>query len=281
MSRGRPNISEQLVLDYIDGKSDRTLDRQLDERPLRALAKQRGLPSFELASVIKRMHAKSVLHPLQHGRWVLSPDAMPMSTPRLGDLDLAADAVLRRLDMEYYLSWHSALWHHGLIDQQSRCIYAAVTRRKRPVTLGLASIRFVTVTERKFFGATRVEDFEWPVWVASLEKALIDSFDQPRLAASLPVVANALRNAYRDEILDSERLVADAIRFSSPTLNRRLGFIMDLFGIPNTEGLALRIGRSYAVPLVPGHRPIGEPLPVSRRWRVYEDPAIIGTALER
>ena len=169
MSRGRPNISEQLVLDYIDGKSDRTLDRQLDERPLRALAKQRGLPSFELASVIKRMHAKSVLHPLQHGRWVLSPDAMPMSTPRLGDLDLAADAVLRRLDMEYYLSWHSALWHHGLIDQQSRLhLRRGDARRKRPVTARARRASASSpVTERKFFGATRVEDFEWPVWVAS------------------------------------------------------------------------------------------------------------------
>jgi hypothetical protein len=34
------------------------------------------------------------------------------------------------------------------------------------------------------------------------------------------------------------------------------------------------------VPLAPGGKPDGEPLPVNRRWRVYEGPAIIGTALE-
>jgi predicted transcriptional regulator of viral defense system len=182
--------------------------------------------------------------------------------------------------MDYYVSWHSSLWHYGLIDQQSRRIYVAVMKRKRPVTLGLASVRFVTVAERKFFGRTRVEDFEWPVWMATVEKALIDCFDQPRLAAPLPVIANALRNAHREGILDSERLVADALRFNSPNLNRRLGFFMDLYDIPGTEPLALRVGRAYAVPLAPGGKPDGERLPVNRRWRVYEDSAIIGTALE-
>ena len=129
-------------------------------------------------------------------------------------------------------------------------------------------------------GSTRVEDFEWSVWMATVEKALIDCFDQPRLAAPLPVVANALRDAYRDGILDPERLVADALLFNSPNLNRRLGFFMDLYDIPGTEPLALRVGRTYAVPLAPGGKPDGKRLPVNKRWRVYEDPAIVGTALE-
>jgi predicted transcriptional regulator of viral defense system len=280
MPSGRPNLAEQVVLDYVNGKPDRTLDRQLDEPAIRGLAQQRGLPRFNLPSVMKRMRAKHLLHPLQSGRWVLSAGALPARTARLDHLDPVADAVLRRLDMDYYVSWHSALWHYGLIDQQSRRIYVAITQRKRPVNLGLASIRFVSVAERKFFGRTRVEDFEWPVWMATPEKALIDSFDQPSLAAPLPVVADALRSAYRDGVLDPELLVTDAIRFNSPSLNRRLGFFMDLYGIPGAEPLALRVGRGYAVPLAPGSKPEGERPAVNRRWRVYEDPAIIGAALE-
>ena len=89
-------------------------------------------------------------------------------------LDPIADAILRRLDIDYYLSWHSALWHHGLIDQQSRRIYVAVTHRKRPAQLGMADVRFVSMTARKFFGRERIDDFAWPVWMATVEKALID-----------------------------------------------------------------------------------------------------------
>ncbi len=276
----RPNLSEQVVLDYVASRPDRVLDRQLDQDPIHRLAASQGLDRLDLPSVLKRMHAKELIHPIQHGRWVVSPGGLAAPTPRLGDLDLVADAVLRRLDLDYYLSWHSALWHYGLIDQQSRRIYVAVTKRKRPVTLGLSTVRFVTVTERKFFGAARVEDLEWPVWMASVEKALIDSLDRPELAAPVPLVANALKSAYRQKILDPELLVDAAIRFDSPFLNRRLGFFMDLYDIPGTGPLALRIGRAPAIPLSPGRRPRGERPPIQSRWQVYEDPSIIGTALE-
>jgi predicted transcriptional regulator of viral defense system len=276
----RPNLAERVVLDYVATKPDRVLDRRLDEPSIHELAVSRGLDRLDLPSVMKRMHAKDLLHPLQRGRWVVSQGARPSPTPRLGEFDLVADAVLRRLEMDYYLSWHSALWHHGLLDQQSRRIYVAVTRRKRPVKLGLATIDFVTVTERKFFGATEVDDLEWPVWMAGVEKALIDSFDRPSLTAPVPIIANALHNAYSRDMLDPQLLVDAAIRFNSPTLNRRLGFFMDLYEIPGTEPLALRIGRAPAVPLVPGPRPRGQRLPVQSRWRVYEDPSIIATALE-
>ncbi len=276
MPRGRPPGSsfERAVIEHLrrDGRS--VLDLRLDQAWLSSLA--RNVPDG-----IHQMRKRGTLRTLQRGRYLVATDSdTERPRPRLDDLDPVADAVLRRLDMDYYVSWHSALWHYGLIDQQSRRIYVAVTKRKRPVTLELTSVRFVTIAARKFFGRTRVEDFEWPVWIATVEKALIDSFDQPRLAAPLPVVANALRNASRDGILDPERLVMDAIRFDSPSLNRRLGFFMDLYDIPGTEPLALRVGRTYAVPLAPGRTPQGDGFPVNRRWRVYEDPAIIGTALE-
>ena len=159
------------------------------------------------------------LRTLQRGRYLVAiEEPAPGRKPRarLDELDPVADAVLRRLDIDYYVSWHSALWHHGLIDQQSRRVYVAVTQRKRPVTLGMADVRFVSMTERKFFGRARIDDFEWPVWMATVEKAVIDSLDQPRLAAPLPVVTHALKRAYRDEMLDPDRLVAEAIRFGRP-----------------------------------------------------------------
>jgi predicted transcriptional regulator of viral defense system len=276
MPRGRPPGStfEQGVVEHLRREGRSVVDLRLDEAWLSTLA--RNVPEG-----IHRMRQHGTLRTLQRGRYVVATGAgAERSHPGLDDLDPVADAVLRRLHIEYYISWHSALWHYGLIDQQSRRIYAAVTRRKRPVNLGLASIRFVAVTERKFFGRVRAEEFAWPVWMATVEKALIDSFDQPRLAAPMPVIANALRNAHQEGILDPARLVADAIRFRSPNLNRRLGFFMDLYDIPGTEPLALRVGRAYAVPLAPGGEPDGDRFPVNPRWRVYEDPTIVGTALE-
>jgi predicted transcriptional regulator of viral defense system len=281
MPGGRPNEVEDLLLDYIyDHKSDRMLDLALDEGPFAEFARARGMGSLNFHKTVERLAGKGALHRLQHGRYVASRERGPARSPRLDAFDPVAEAVLRRLRVEYYLSWHSGLWRHGLIDQQSRRIYVAVRREKRPVRMGLAEVRFVRVTERKFFGWEIDEEFEWPVCVATVEKALVDSFDRPKLAAPVPVVADAMRSAWRAGKLDPELLVKTVERFGGPTVARRVGFFMDLYDIPGSEPLTLRLGRGYAVPLVPGQVPSPREQRVSARWRVYEDPAIIGTALE-
>lgn len=253
---------------------------RLDEPRLEEFAQQRLGKPIDVRNAVKRLKTRGYLHPLQAGRFVFTEKPGP--TARLMDLDPVADAVLRRLGIPYYLSWHSALWYHGLIDQQSRRIVVAAQRRKRPARVGMQTVTFVFISDDdKFFGDELREDFEWPVRIARPEKAIIDSLDRPRYAAPVPVIADSLRRGYADGVIDPERLVADAIRFNSPHVNRRLGFFMDLFAVPGTDELALRIGRGYAIPLDPRRRyESGEKPPVNRRWLVYEDPGIVGTARE-
>jgi predicted transcriptional regulator of viral defense system len=265
---------------YMRAKPDRVLDLKLDAPALQRLAYQRIGREINLRKAVERLKQSGHLHPLHAGRFAFTERASP--TARLMDLDPVADAILRRLEMPYYLSWHTALWHHGIIDQQSRRLFAAVQRRKRPAQIGPQVVQFVYISDTdKFFGGERQDDFEWPVVIARAEKAILDSLDKPRYAAPVPVIAHALRRGYEDGVIDPERLVADAMRFGSPHVNRRLGFFMDLFGVPGTEELALRIGRGYAIPLDPrGTYEQRDKPPVSRRWQVFEDPGIVGTALE-
>ena len=178
------------------------------------------MPQFNLPSVIKRMHAKSLLHPLQHGRWVVSPGGVPTRTARLDELDVVADAVLRRLDIDHYLSWHSALWHYGLIDQQA----PAHLRRGHRSANGqsgsaCADVRFVTVNGAKVLRPrARRGVSSRPVWMATRREGASSTPSTSRASRRpLPVIANALRiGATATGILDPERLVADAIRFNSP-----------------------------------------------------------------
>lgn len=264
----------------METKSDRILDLKIDGPKVQDVARDRLGAEINLRKAVERLTESGRLHPLQAGRFAFTKE--PARSARLMDLDPVVEAVLRRLEIPYYLSWHSALWHHGLIDQQSRRVFAAVTRRKREAEVGHGVIQFVFVSDvDKFFGGELITDFEWPVRVARAEKAIIDSFDRPRYAASVPVIADALRRGYLDGVIDPQRLVADALRFRSPRLNRRLGFFMDLFGIPGSDELALRIGRGYAIPLDPKRHYEKRPKPpVNRRWLVYEDPGIVGTAEE-
>lgn len=279
MARGRPNTAEPLFRAYMRQKSDPIFDLKLDSEPFKAFARDQQTTAPEMRHLLHRLSKKGVAHPLQWGRYLIQE--RPTKTPQMDALDPLADALLRRLDTDYYLSWHSALWHHGLIDQQSRKIFVAVKTRKRNASVGMWHVRFITVSERKFFGSEQVDELDWPVWMATPEKALLDSFDRPDLAAPPAVVANALQRAWREDLIDPAKLVSDALKFESPVLNRRVGFFMELYEIPGWEPLSLMTGRRAVVPLAPGRETKGRgPAVINRRWRVYEDPSIVGAALD-
>jgi predicted transcriptional regulator of viral defense system len=274
---GRPNKAESFVIDYVASKDDPVLDLALERAELTTRAESAGLADFSLDETLRRLTRKHQAHRLQHGRYVIRPTAA--RSPRLWSLDPVADAVLRRLAVDYFVSWHAALWHYGLIDQQSRTVTVAVVRRKRDVQLGASRIHFVRLSPRKFFGYKTIDDLEWPVQMATVSRAIIDSFDHPEYVGPNALVVEALRRAWVGNHLDPEELVDDALRFGSPTLNRRLGFFMELLEIPGFERLEAHLGRGYAEPLFPGKEPRSK-VEVDRRWRVYRDPAIITTALE-
>lgn len=274
----RPSTSTDLVRKYAAGRTGTVIDLQLDRAAVEQLAAQQGLRSFNLDSTLKRMAAREQAKVLQRGRWVVAPRGEEMPPLEFEYQPLAAELVLRRLEMPYYLSWHTALWHYGLLDQQSRRVYAAVTRRKRQVSLDRATVQFVQVTQRKFFGRVRTDEYGSPIWIATAEKAIIDSFDRPALAAPLPLVAHAMSRGVAMGEINPEQLVDDAVQFASPMLNRRLGYFMQLLDIPGSAPLLAHLGRKHAAPLVPGATPKAG-TKVDPTWRVYEDQAVAEAAL--
>jgi predicted transcriptional regulator of viral defense system len=282
----RPATAQRLLYGYLDalpehdpGRASSAFDLSLDGPGLARFAEVRGQHAPDVESLLRRMVAKEQAHRLQAGRYLVNRPGLLSPRPRLDDLEPVAELVLRRLDHKYYLSWHAGLWHHGLIEQQSRTVLCAVTVRKRPVRLGAQTVRFVSVTPRKFFGFSRSDSYEAPVWVADLEKTLLDSLDAPALAGPMPVVIAALDEAARQGTLDAERLVAYAIKMGGPVLNRRLGYFMEKLNIPGTRELEPHLGRKSAVALQPGRAPL-QGAKVDPRWRVYNDEALVSSAKE-
>jgi predicted transcriptional regulator of viral defense system len=262
---------EEKLLRHLEREGRDTLDLKLDGAWLHTLSRNPKL-------LIARMRDKGLLHTIQRGRYIVNVDGRSTRRPLLDALDPLAAILLKRLDHPYYLSWHSALWRHGLLDQQSSRLLVAVKEiRKRPARIGMNQVRFITVNEARFFGYEPIDEFGIKVNVATVERTIIDAFDRPRLAAPIPVVANALRSAWEENKLEPELLVDYALLFRNMTLNRRLGFFMDFYEIPGSDRLVKEIGTPWAVPLVPG-ADADKSLPVNRRWHVYEDPAVLTAA---
>jgi predicted transcriptional regulator of viral defense system len=274
---GRPNNVERLVRDYVLEKPDPVIDVELDLEELQRRASEIGIGKINLYEAMRRLQDKRQAHRLQAGRYVVRDEPAP--TARLWSLDPVAEAVLRRLGTDYYVSWHAAFWHYGLIDQQSRRVAVAVRRRKRPVRIGAQTIQFVLVSEQKFFGYETVTGLEWPVAMATPSRALLDAFDRPELVGPPAVIVEALRRACQEDETLPEQLVEDAMRLDVYAINRRLGFFLDLLGIPGSERLLTHLGTNSADVLFPGYKPHGR-VQIDPVWHVYRDPGTIATALE-
>jgi predicted transcriptional regulator of viral defense system len=269
---GRPPVQQHAVLDHLREEGRSFLDLHQDRPWLVEI-------TSEPESLIRNMRKRGVLHTLQRGRYLVNLDEVATPSPRVVSMEQVAALVLFRLPhLEHYVSWHGALWHHGLIDQQSPVIRVALREhRKRNVDLGGYEVRFVSVAGGHFFGAEKVKTPAGPLNVATVERAIIDGFARPQYTAPLPVIVDAMRDAWSRGMLDPDRLIDTALRFGSISLNRRLGFFMDLHDMPYDRLLG-HLGNKSAVPMVPGRKRTAAERNVNPRWRVFEEPRIISAA---
>ena len=230
-------------------------------------------------TLLSRMENENLAHRLQGGRYLLELSGYPAEAPLVRSLEQLAPALLQALGHDYYLSWHTALYHYGLIEAQSSTVFAATARKKRRAEFSGYKVEFVVVPESRMeSGRTVVTGAEGPINLATVERALVDSFDRPRYAGSFPVVAQALRQAWRFEELDPEQLVQEVLAFDKHALARRLGFFMERWEIPGAEALRPHLGRGYAVPLSPGGLGYMPGVEVDSKWGVVLDHDLIYTA---
>jgi len=158
-----------------------------------------------------------------------------------------------------YVSYWSALHFYGLTEQVPLTVFAATTKKKRPVSFRGFRFRFVTVQPRKFFGYRRETMGELTILIADEAKAIVDSLDQPRYAGGVAEVAKALRAAL--EVVEVPTLIEYANRMEDKSLGSRLGYLLETLGHP-VEGLIYSAGPIKLDPARPRNGPY-EP-----RWRV-------------
>jgi predicted transcriptional regulator of viral defense system len=133
------------------------------------------------------------------------------------------------------------------------------------VTIEGIAYRFVTLTQRKFFGHTTIWVLERPVRIAEREKAIVDGFDHPEYCGGVLEPAKGLWFG-RDE-LDLEKLIAYSLQLGNRTAMRRLGFWLEKLALADDVLLTQLDSpgeRNYAL-LDPTGLDVG---PKDARWRM-------------
>lgn len=163
----------------------------------------------------------------------------------------------------HYVTTDAALAFHGAIDQPIRRIAIVLSRSRRPIDIGPALVRPVTMRADQLTTAdaydTTTEGFK--VRVATREQAVVDALAEPAWMVHGDLLPEVLASFTADEL---EKAAASALARSTAAA-QRLGYLLEDAGHPAPGSLAsLRPVR--AVRLRSGQKTKG---PYSTRWRVY------------
>jgi predicted transcriptional regulator of viral defense system len=192
---------------------------------------------------MKREYLKVIFHRLEKKKWLERLErGNYLVVPMEGQYGWSEHPfiVVSRLLSTYYISYRTALAHHGLTEQIPRTIYAATLDRKSKSGMELQDyvFRFIRINERKFYGYQKIKIENHEVNVASAEKAIVDCLDKEQYAGTIIETAKALSHGS----VNIDQIRRHAIRMKNASLIRRLGYLLDLMTL-DSKGLEEHIGK--------------------------------------
>jgi predicted transcriptional regulator of viral defense system len=210
------------------------------------LKKITGLKKEVLYVYVLRMLKKGYIHKVEKGKYSLYQDPFIVSTQLL---------------YPSYISFLTALYLHAKTTQTINEIQVATSKRKREMSAFGMKIKFIKLEPKFMFGFKRVEKVNSYIFLADLEKAIIDSLYLPRYCP-LSETFSALREA------NVEKLLSYALKLDEESINRRLGYMLDLLGIKNE----LKVKSKTVYKLNPSLKSKGKFNP---KWRLYVNEVLV------
>ncbi|NCP16045.1 transcriptional regulator [bacterium] len=148
-------------------------------------------------------------------------------------------AIVREVlgSLPYYVSHYSAMEIHQMTTQPVKTVYVTLPRQRASQTIAGVSYRFLYAKPRSFWGS----EVHWvtdqdQVHISDLEKTLLDCAVRPELCGGLAELAKGLW--LRKSDLDDRRLIAYVQRLGHKAAAKRLGFLLETYGLGCPETIA-------------------------------------------
>jgi predicted transcriptional regulator of viral defense system len=183
-------------------------------------------------SLIANLLAKKWLIRLNRGTYLI----VPLSAGEEAEYSENWFVVAKHLiaPKPYYLSHFSALEIHEMTTNPVLTVYISTPVRRIEKRIAGATYRFVTVRPDGLWGIkdTWVTPSE-RVTVSDLERTIVDCLDRPELSGGIIEVARGLWAKRRE--IDLTRLGEYVARLGRKTVAKRLGFLLDVYGLGTRE----------------------------------------------
>jgi len=180
-----------------------------------------------------------------------------------GSLSISHKAIVNILAEEAYISFESALQHHGLYDQLLTSINSISLKQYKSTTIDSITFNFVKTQRRYFYGWDTHDIDGQAVNIAHTEKALIDLIQFHRSRYTTDLVLEILREFKGD--ISQSRLTDFALQ-ANLTTRRILGFLMDCVNWDSDRLLASVLDRQSVSWISRSEDRI-----YNHKWRLYYD----------
>lgn len=237
------------------------------------------LKAVSARSFVRKLVNRGVATRLRSGLFTLVPFELGREREYMGNPYIVARALAA--SDPYYISHASAMDIHGMLTQPQFVVYATSPRPIRSRTVLGTEFRFVHCKQTHFFGTTHhwVDKREMVI-TSDLERTILDGLRRPDYCGGFTEVAKGFWMRQAD--INVRKLVDYALRLDVGAVIRRLGFLLETYGVQaqaQIKRLHRRLTATYLLldPLLP---PEGRYL---ARWRLRlnvsreEVQAVVGT----
>ncbi len=178
-----------------------------------------------VANVLHRLKKKKRIEEIQKGIYALNPARSGLEGDWMESIYIIIDHIVD----EYYVGFWSAMNYWDMTEQIPKVNQVALTKRKRDVDYLGQKIKFIKISDKRFFGSVeeRVEDKGF--LVSSLEKTLIDSLTYPQHCGGLYEASKAVWSS-RTKV-DWETILNYLERVGVSAVTRRMGYLLDVLEI--------------------------------------------------
>ena len=216
-----------------------------------------GLSHNAAGNLVHKSIRRGLVTRLKPGLYNLVPFELGRAREHVDNPYLIAQEMVK--PNRYFISHGAALEIHRMVTQPMLTMHVTCTKRLRPQTVGGYPFRFIHVSDAQIFGTTKHwVDKQRSVVVSDMERTVIDCLRRPIHAGGITEVAKGIWMAR--EALNVERLVDYARRLGVGAVVRRLGYLLECYGLANPsvlEYLRTMLTQTYQRldPLLPAEGP--------------------------
>lgn len=223
-----------------------------------------GLPLDAASNLIKKAVGRGLVSRLKRGLFVVVPQALGSAREYSGEPYLVAHHLVGNAPC--FISHSSAMEIHRMVTQPRLAVFVSSPKRIVNRTIQATEFRFVLIKPDHFFGTTK----HWAtkqeaIDVSDLERTVIDGLKQPEYCGGVTEVAKGLWMRHQD--MKASKLVDYALRLGIGAVNRRLGYLLELYALGSEQELA-RLQKGQTATYVPLDPLLPKEGPHLARWRL-------------